>query len=527
MLPLFRSAVWFCAAIILALGLSAPVNAADRSATLLPSTDLPGFDYSVVKDIDRQRLSSGLYRRQALPGLHLQREGRVVLPQGRCRPRDRRSRARPPASISMAPTAESIAADAPGRTAVPGAGPVDSARYFLASAAQHRRAAAQGLTYADLVAAGDDAVAPGRLRPAPWSPIARRWRSTATIPALWLKLADMAARCGPISRPPASNSGSAMTLPPPPPMPALNAFLHFRERRRSRHGSRPPRPGARAPPDVARVDCHLSRQRSRWSTMPTLQARLDKVVAEHGFRITSNEVDAEAATPRICVVFSDPLPAGDTDLSSYVVVDDAPQVAVETDESQICITGVEHGRATTSELRAGLPSANGETLRDDVELNVYVPDRSPFVGFANNAYVMPAGLGGGLPITSVNAKTGRCRDLPHRRPLDRDGRAQRHLPAHARRLFGRGRRQPLWRKGLGGPGRPRPGRQPNDDDHHGHPGDRCARRHPARRLCHHRQGRPASSRTTGRRWPRSGSSSPISASPRSPARMASMPSCAR
>jgi uncharacterized protein YfaS (alpha-2-macroglobulin family) len=33
-----------------------------------------------------------------------------------------------------------------------------------------------------------------------------------------------------------------------------------------------------------------------------------------------------------------------------------------------------------------------------------VPDRTPFVGFANNAYVMPAGLGGGLPITSVNAE---------------------------------------------------------------------------------------------------------------------------
>ena len=34
-----------------------------------------------------------------------------------------------------------------------------------------------------------------------------------------------------------------------------------------------------------------------------------------------------------------------------------------------------------------------------------MPDRAPFVGFANNAYVMPAGLGGGLPITSVDADT--------------------------------------------------------------------------------------------------------------------------
>src|SRR5690606_21437893 len=47
--------------------------------------------------------------------------------------------------------------------------------------------------------------------------------------------------------------------------------------------------------------------------------------------------------------------------------------------------------------------ADGETLGHDVMLDVYIPDRSPFVGFANNAYVMPAGLGGGLPITSVNA----------------------------------------------------------------------------------------------------------------------------
>src|SRR5690606_6927794 len=39
------------------------------------------------------------------------------------------------------------------------------------------------------------------------------------------------------------------------------------------------------------------------------------------------------------------------------------------------------------------------------DINVYVPDREPFVGFANTAYVMPAGLGGGLPITSVNAET--------------------------------------------------------------------------------------------------------------------------
>src|SRR5690606_21537388 len=40
---------------------------------------------------------------------------------------------------------------------------------------------------------------------------------------------------------------------------------------------------------------------------PDVQKALDDAVAQHGFRITSNEVDAEAPSPRICVVFSETL----------------------------------------------------------------------------------------------------------------------------------------------------------------------------------------------------------------------------
>ncbi|HZY67330.1 MAG TPA: MG2 domain-containing protein, partial [Devosia sp.] len=135
-----------------------------------------------------------------------------------------------------------------------------------------------------------------------------------------------------------------------------------------------------------------------------LQARLDSAVELHGFRVVSNNVDSESATPRICVVFAYPLPAPTTDLSSYITVEGNNQIAVETDNSQLCVTGLEHGKRYNVTVRAGLPSADGDTLKADVDLNIYVPDRTPFVAFANNAYVMPAGLGGGLPITSVNAE---------------------------------------------------------------------------------------------------------------------------
>ena len=44
MLRLFRGAFWLCLALSLALGANA-AGAADRKSTLLPATDLPGFDY--------------------------------------------------------------------------------------------------------------------------------------------------------------------------------------------------------------------------------------------------------------------------------------------------------------------------------------------------------------------------------------------------------------------------------------------------------------------------------------------------
>ena len=50
MQPLFRSAGRLCAALLLVLGFGV-ATAADRNITLLPGTDLPGFDYSVLKDV--------------------------------------------------------------------------------------------------------------------------------------------------------------------------------------------------------------------------------------------------------------------------------------------------------------------------------------------------------------------------------------------------------------------------------------------------------------------------------------------
>ena len=82
--------------------------------------------------------------------------------------------------------------------------------------------------------------------------------------------------------------------------------------------------------------------------------------------------------------------------------------------------------ATSSALRAGLPAADGETLDHPVELDIYVRDRAPWVGFAGNAYVLPAGPGASIPIIVGQHRQGQGDDLPDRRPQHRRGGPRRH-----------------------------------------------------------------------------------------------------
>ncbi|MBB3932148.1 hypothetical protein GGR25_003206 [Kaistia hirudinis] len=136
---------------------------------------------------------------------------------------------------------------------------------------------------------------------------------------------------------------------------------------------------------------------------PELRAALDKALAQHGFRVVSNTVDADSETPRMCLVFSEALPVSDPTLTDFVVVEGGSGFAIEPQDNQICVDGLKHGQRYTVRVRAGLPSAAGETLAQSAEITSYVRDRAPWAGFAGNAYVLPAGQGASIPIESVNA----------------------------------------------------------------------------------------------------------------------------
>ncbi|MXN67269.1 alpha-2-macroglobulin [Stappia sp. GBMRC 2046] len=134
-----------------------------------------------------------------------------------------------------------------------------------------------------------------------------------------------------------------------------------------------------------------------------LRERYDRMVAEHGFRILNHQVDSDAATPRICVVFSETLPRG-SDMTPFVKVTGEGPFAVESEGAQVCIDGVAHGRRYGILVREGLPSAEGEKLLKSADLSVYVRDREPSVRFLGRSYVLPAGEGATIPVVSVNTQ---------------------------------------------------------------------------------------------------------------------------
>ncbi len=144
------------------------------------------------------------------------------------------------------------------------------------------------------------------------------------------------------------------------------------------------------------------------AAMGSVRDAYEKLIAEHGFRIVSHDVQADSATPQVCIVFSDKLAVSRPDLADFVTVEGGDGLAVEPQQSQICIDGVTHGSRYIVRVRAGLPAADGEKLESPVELSIYVRDRAPWVGFAGNAYVLPAGPGASIPLSSVNTDKARA-----------------------------------------------------------------------------------------------------------------------
>lgn len=123
-----------------------------------------------------------------------------------------------------------------------------------------------------------------------------------------------------------------------------------------------------------------------------------------GFRVVNNNVDADSASPRACVQFSEPLLKRGTDYSSFVTLDGKTPAAMDASGNQICVEGLVHGQRYRLALRKGLPSSVDEALEKPVDIDVYVRDRAASVRFTGDSFVLPSTARRGIPLVSVNTE---------------------------------------------------------------------------------------------------------------------------
>ncbi|WP_083445335.1 alpha-2-macroglobulin family protein [Ruegeria sp. 6PALISEP08] len=145
-------------------------------------------------------------------------------------------------------------------------------------------------------------------------------------------------------------------------------------------------------------------------------AALDNAIGKYGFRVVDSSVDSDAAAPRICVEFSEPLVKAGVDYDPFVQRSEDGLV-VQAEDKQLCVDGVAHGQRYRLTVRQGLPATSGEALNRNIELTHYVRDRTPSVRFPGRSYVLPKSADAALPVETVNVTD---LDLILRRVSDRN-----------------------------------------------------------------------------------------------------------
>jgi alpha-2-macroglobulin len=137
---------------------------------------------------------------------------------------------------------------------------------------------------------------------------------------------------------------------------------------------------------------------------PEVQKAYEEAFNEHGFRMLNYTADNESNSPRICVQFSDTLAKGRVDYANFVTVNNEKPASVRVNGSQLCVEDLVHGKRYEVKVRSGIPSTEDDLLPKDVQLTVYIRDRSPSVRFSARNYVLPRTGQQGIPVVSINTK---------------------------------------------------------------------------------------------------------------------------
>ena len=247
-----------------------------------------------------------------------------------------------------------------------------------------------------------------------------------------------------------------------------------------------------------------------------VKAEYDDLKARKGFRVVEHTIDSDNSAPRVCAQFSEDLVKSGVDYSQFVTVDDAAPKAVDAGGRQICVEGPGAWRQLQHHLPPG-PARGDRRGPGSAGAAQHLHPGPRAVGPLHRRQLRAAG--DRAPRHSGRhrqSRRGRHEAVPHRRPFAGAASVRLPVPAPARRLRHQLDRRPDGRAGLGGQARDRQRPQQGSDDQL--PDRRGAAGPQARRLRAHRAAGERQAATTGSRAPRSGSWSPTSGSPPTPAR---------
>ncbi|MGO4728674.1 MULTISPECIES: MG2 domain-containing protein [unclassified Inquilinus] len=133
---------------------------------------------------------------------------------------------------------------------------------------------------------------------------------------------------------------------------------------------------------------------------------------QYGFRVTSTYAQNDRDAPQLCADFSDPILDGrSVHYADYVKIEPAVPVEVIPSDKQLCLEGVAFGQTYNVTIRAGIKSVDGDVLEGDDSFDLTVEDRPASVVFRGNAYVLPKGGEGTVPVTTVNVSAVKLRLL--------------------------------------------------------------------------------------------------------------------
>ena len=146
---------------------------------------------------------------------------------------------------------------------------------------------------------------------------------------------------------------------------------------------------------------------------PQLKTHIAALTESLRFRVIGQSVAAAGDQPEICLDFYGNLPATtDVHYEDYVKIAPALSGAAFTvNDAKLCIAGVDYGQHYRVTVLTGLPSAAGDKLAKQENVDFLVGDSEPSLGFKSATYVLPRDGSIGVPLYSVNVTKAKLRLL--------------------------------------------------------------------------------------------------------------------